>query len=136
MQQTSSPRPARPPIHMSEADYDRIADMALRIAPAVPSLAALILDEIDRAELHAPGMLPADIVALGSEVEFLDTATGRTRRVRLVLPRDADIEESRISVLTPVGAGLIGMRAGGEIDWPCPDGRMRLLKIIDVRQPD
>jgi regulator of nucleoside diphosphate kinase len=54
--------------------------------------------------------------------------------VRLVLPAEADLDAGRISILTPVGAGLIGMRAGDEIDWPCPDGRPRILKIVDVRQ--
>jgi regulator of nucleoside diphosphate kinase len=124
----------RPVIHISEADYDRIADMALRIEHSAPALSKLILDEIDRAHVHSNGRLPKNVVALNSEVEFLDTTTSTRRRVKLVMPTDADIAESRISIMTPVGAGLIGMSAGREINWPCPDGRPRVLKILEVKQ--
>lgn len=123
-----------PPLHISEEDYDRIADMALGIEHSAPGLSRLILEEMDRAHICPARSLPKDVVALGSEVEFLDDTTGTTRRVKLVLPSEADIEEGRISIMTPVGAGLIGMGVGREISWPCPDGRARILKILEVKQ--
>ncbi len=125
---------SKPPIHLSQQDYDVIADIALRMERAAPKVAAMILDEIDRAEIHAADALPPDVVAIGSEVEFLDESSGQKRRVRLVLPDQADIGEGRISVVTPVGAGLIGMSVGREIDWPYPDGRPRKIKILSVDQ--
>jgi len=124
----------KPPIHISESDYDRIADVALRLEAKAPDLSRLIMDELDRARLHPDRSLPANVVALDSEVEFLDTATRARRRVRLVLPPATHPGETCISVLTPVGAGLIGMSEGREIDWPCPDGRPRTLKILAVTQ--
>lgn len=123
-----------PPIHISETDYDVIADLALRMEQSAPGLARLIFEEIDRALVYPAGRLPADVVALGSEVEFLDDRTGTKRRVQLVLPSEADIEQGRVSVMTPVGAGLIGMGAGREISWPCRGGRPRVLKILEVKQ--
>lgn len=125
----------KPPIHISEVDYDRIAAMALSLEHNNPELANLLLDEIGRAEVYPVERLPDDAVALGSEVEFVDDSSGVRRSVTLVFPSEADLEAGRISVLTPVGAGLIGMRAGHEIDWPTPDGRPRTLKILTVRQP-
>jgi regulator of nucleoside diphosphate kinase len=124
----------KPPIHICESDYDRIADIALRMSGSGAELSALIMAELDRARLHTSRTLPTNVVALNSEVEFLDTATNARRRVRLVLPGDADLTEACLSVLTPIGAGLIGMSEGREINWPCPDGRPRILKIIEVRQ--
>jgi regulator of nucleoside diphosphate kinase len=124
----------KPPIHLTDADYDVIADLALRMEQRLPELSKTILDEIDRARVHPAGKLPKDVVTLGSEVEFLDDTTATRRRVQLVLPGDANIEENRISVMTPVGAGLIGMSVGREISWPCPDGRPRILKILEVKQ--
>ena len=124
----------KPPIHISETDYDRIADIALGMAGSAPALSKLIMDEIDRARLHSARSLPADVVALNSEVEFVDTASQARRRVRLVLPSEAHPGEACISVLSPVGAGLIGMREGSEINWPCPDGRPRTLRILEVKQ--
>ena len=123
-----------PQIHISEQDYDRIAGMALRIRHSAPGLSRLILEEIERAEVCAAQDLPGNVVTLGSEVEFIDDTNGTRRRVQLVLPAEADIEQDRISILTPVGAGLIGMSVGREISWPCPDGRARTLKILEVKQ--
>ncbi|MDT9600150.1 nucleoside diphosphate kinase regulator [Sphingosinicella rhizophila] len=136
MMQKAATRPAdpRPPLQISDTDHDIIARLALGIEGRSPDLSGLLLDEIERASILPARDLPADVVALGSEVEYLDDASGTVRRVRLVMPAEADIEEGRISILTPVGAGLIGMRAGHEIDWPCPDGRPRTLRILKVDQ--
>ncbi len=125
---------AKPPIVISEDDYDTIADLALRMEQRAPELARLILNEIDRARVVPREKVPADVVTIGSEVEYLDGSNGEKRRLRLVVPAGADIGEARISVMTPVGAGLIGMRVGREIDWPTPDGRPRTLTILDVNQ--
>jgi len=124
----------KPPIHLSEADYDVIADLALAMQKRAPDLSQLILDEINRAKVHANGAVPKDVVTLGSEVSFLDDSTGEERRLQLVLPQNADIQADRISVMTPVGAGLIGMSVGREISWPTPDGRPRILRILEVKQ--
>ena len=123
-----------PAIYISEQDYDRIAGLALRIRHSSPGLSRLILEEIERAEVCSAQDLPGNVVTLGSEVEFVDDTNGAKRRVQLVLPAEADIEQGRISILTPVGAGLIGMSVGREISWPCPDGRARILKILEVKQ--
>jgi regulator of nucleoside diphosphate kinase len=125
---------AKPPIHISEADYDLIAALAIGMEQRSPALARQILSEINRADTYPADALPGDVAAIGSEVEFLDDSNGETRRLRLVLPAEADIEAGRISVMTPVGAGLIGMSAGHEIDWPTPDGRPRMLRILKVVQ--
>ena len=65
----------------------------------------------------------------------VDEASGAVRSVRLVYPSDADIASGRISILTPIGAGLIGMRAGSAILWPDRDGHERALTIRAVMQP-
>ena len=135
MQNIKAPtRRSQPSIYLTEADYDIIASLAMQMESRDPELAGMILGEIDRAKFRAPERMPADVVRLGSEVTFLDDSTGTTRKVRLVLPGHADIEAACISVMTPVGAGLIGMSVGSEINWPCPDGRPRVLKILEVNQ--
>ncbi len=131
----TSPAAGRPPIHLIDADYDVIAGLALGIERRAPALSRMLMDEIDRAEIHARDSVPAGIVSIGSEVEFLDVERNTRRKVRLVLPGEADIEAGRISILTPVGAGLIGLARGQSIDWPCPNGRARVLKILSVTPP-
>jgi regulator of nucleoside diphosphate kinase len=52
------------------------------------------------------------------------------------MPRLANIAEGRISILTPMGAALYGLRAGQSIDWPDLDGQSRRIRIVRVRQPE
>lgn len=134
MERVSATAERKPPIHLSEEDCERISGLALNLERSSPELAALILEEMERAEVYSPELLPKDVVALNSEVEFVDEATGERRGVQIVLPGQADLEQGRISVMTSVGAGLIGMKAGRQIDWPYPDGRPRRLTILSVVQ--
>ena len=134
MKNISSSGTAKPPIHISEIDYALIASHAMRLEATAPVIARMLLDEIDRAEVYSRDELPGDVVTLGSIVTFVDENTGVQRRVQIVLPADANIERSSISIHSQVGAGLIGLRSSQSIDWPCPDGRPRSLRVIDVQQ--
>ena len=126
---------ARPPITLIDSEAHTLAGLA-HASLASSSLAAeLLLEEIDRASTKPPADLPTDVVTMLSHVEFIDEASGATHSVQLVYPRDADIEQQRLSVLTPVGAGLIGMRCGTSIDWPDRSGAYRQLRIVRVVQP-
>ena len=122
---------SRPPIHMIDAEAETLADLALSIERRMPAVSALLLREAGRARLHKPANIPADVVTMGSVVTFVDAASGAPRTVTLVYPSDADIAEGRISILTPVGAALIGLRAGQSILWPD-----RTLTVLGVHHPD
>ena len=124
----------KPAIRISKSDYDLIANYATSLEARSPALARTLFDEIDRATVCPADKLPLGVVTLGSEVSYLDDSTGAVRRVQLVMPGKADIDDGKVSILTPMGAGLIGLKAGQSIDWPCPDGRPRVLKILEVTQ--
>ncbi|HEU4961237.1 MAG TPA: nucleoside diphosphate kinase regulator [Sphingomonas sp.] len=126
----------RPPLHLLESEADALSDLALRIARSQPEVSALLLGEIDRAELHRPDDLPPRVVTMNATVEFVDEASGVRRTVQLVYPGDADIGAGRISVLTPVGAGLIGLAEGASIVWPDREGHDRVLRIVSIERAE
>lgn len=126
---------SRPPIHMLAAESDMVAGLALQAEHRQPVVAAMLLEEIDRAEIHEPDTLPKTAVTIGSEVDFVDEKTSQMRKVELVLPAQANIALGRISILTPMGAALYGLVAGQSIDWPDVYGDKRRIKIVRVRQP-
>jgi len=131
---TTRQPPARPPITILQSEADALADLALS-AQGKPRLAAqLLLQELGRARTAKPGKLPGDVVGMGSYVLFIDEASQTRHSVQLVYPSQADIELGRVSVLTLIGAGLIGLRRGQCIDWPDRKGRCRRLRILDVAQ--
>lgn len=125
----------KPSLTLLDSEADALADLALAYVQKNPLAAKLLLQEVDRADTTNAGDLPADVVTMGSRVVFRDEATGETHSVELVYPKDADMEAHRLSILTPVGAALIGMKRGSAIDWPNRRGVARRLTIADVHQP-
>jgi len=114
---------------MIDVEAARLGNLALSVESRMPAVSALLIRETGRAQLHSSAEIPNDVVTMGSEVEFFDDSCGNSRRVTLVYPPDADISEGRISILTPVGAALIGLRSGQSILWPD-----RSLTVLDVRR--
>lgn len=130
----SSKAAHRPPIHMIDSEAEALTNLAIAAEDHQPDVSEMLLQEIGRARLHPAARIPADIVTMHSTVEFTDRATGATRTLQLVYPGQADIAEGRISILTPVGAGLIGLSAGQSIIWPDRHGKERILTIEKVTQ--
>ena len=130
-----SPDRPRPPIHLLAAESDLVAGLALVAEHRLPLVAAMLLEEIERAELHDADDMPAGHVRLNSRVTFLDEKSRRIREVQLVLPAQANIAEGRISVLTPMGAALYGLGDGACISWPDLEGNERPIRIMRVSEP-
>jgi regulator of nucleoside diphosphate kinase len=134
MSNISVPDRVRPRIRLIDTEADIIAQLAIQAEARAPAVAALLLEEVDRADLYGADDIPADVATLGAEIAYRDEASGLTREIRIVLPAHADIAEGKVSILTPVGAGLIGLSAGQTIDWPDAEGRPHRLTILSVRQ--
>jgi regulator of nucleoside diphosphate kinase len=116
-------------VYVTEADYERLANLA----ESVESRGArLLAEELERAVILHPDELPRAFVRLGSRVRFTDLTTGRTRTVQVVPPQDADIDQDRLSVLSLVGAALIGLRAGESIGLNLGQGPSHVLVVESV----
>ena len=59
---------------------------------------------------------------------------GKVRKVTLVFPDQADILQGKISVMTPVGTALIGLRTGHTISWKHRAETIRRLTVLSVRR--
>ena len=125
----------RPPILLAECEADALTALALAAAARAPLASRMLLEEIDRAQCVSRAELPADVVTMNARVTFRDQADGETYEAALVYPGEADADAGRLSILTPVGAGLIGLRCGQFIDWPNLAGRHRRLEVLAVVQP-
>lgn len=90
--------------------------------------------ELDRARIVPENELAPDIVALGSVVEVEDLDDGEILTCTLVLPPEADASLGRVSILAPLGTGMLGCRAGDTFKWPVPGGVLR-ARIRRAAQP-
>lgn len=127
----------QPPLLVSADDHHRLITLAQATVERYPADDVLmLLDELQRADIVPPDWMPEEVVAMNSYVEFTDDRTGATRRVQLVFPYQADISKGRISVLSLVGAALIGLAEGQSIVWRTRDKRPRRLSVRRVsREP-
>jgi regulator of nucleoside diphosphate kinase len=120
-----------PQIVVSTVDYERLTDLANASLQRQPAVAQELLDELDRAKVVDASAVPADVVRMGSTVTF-KSDDGQTRTLKLVYPVDESLNEHRISVMTPVGAALIGLAVGQSISWTALDGKHHRLTVTDV----
>lgn len=77
--------------------------------------------ELEQAEVRPEDEIPADVVRLHSIVD-IHTPFGRREGLQLVMPADADLKTNRLSVMSVMGAALIGYREGATIRWQMPQG--------------
>jgi regulator of nucleoside diphosphate kinase len=121
----------KPPLVIDAAYSTRLEDLAMRAMQRMPAVARQLLEEIQRADVRPTAELPPHVVTIGSEVVYKDDAE-TVHTVRLVFPENANIAEQRVSVLTPIGAALIGLSVGQTISWEAPDGKVRDLTLLRV----
>lgn len=123
-----------PEIVVGGTDHARLTNLANAALDTVPNTAEELLSELDRAQVVADEAVPRDVVRMGSVVEF--ESEGDRKRVTLVFPPEADIAAGKVSVLTPVGAALIGLARGQSIAWTARDGSSHALIVRSVEQPN
>lgn len=119
-----------PPITVTAEDFDRLLPLARAAARTMPHVAVYLLGELDRAALAETA--PPRTVVMGSTVTYRDADSGARREVTLVYPDKADMNAAMLSILTPVGAALLGLSEGQSIDWRGPDGKRRSLAVEQV----
>ena len=124
-----------PPITLIPADRERLEALAHASMERHPQTAGYLVREIERARMLDDAE-SGDFVRMGSIVSFRDDTTGQVREVTLTYPDRADIAASRVSVLTPIGAALIGLSKGQKIDWQNPAGEWRTLTVLAVKLPE
>ena len=121
-----------PPITITTNDASRLRLLAKSSMTRFPRVAHFLAEEIDRANVIPGQVTLPGVVRMGSRVTYRDEKTGRVREVTLVYPHEADINLNRISVLTPVGAALIGLSVGQTIEFQTPTREKRSLAVVDV----
>lgn len=121
-----------PSITLTRTVHRRLSSLSTAAAERLPEVAEYLDRELDRARVVADEALPAATVTIGSPVAFLDCDTDQRHAVTLVWPAEEDSAHQRLSVMTPVGAALIGLRAGQGIAWRNRAGVWRRLRVERV----
>lgn len=124
-----------PPIVLSETDHDRLLSLLDTELAALHARPAEILRrELDRAEIVPSDRVPRGVVTMGAHVLYADSF-GTRAEVELAYPWEASAHARRVSILSPLGASLIGLREGAQFDWYMPSGRVHRVTVLSVTRP-
>jgi transcription elongation factor GreA len=88
---------------------------------------------LSRATLIAADDLPNDKVYILSRVKLKDLKTKDEFEYLLVSNEEANFEENKISVNSPIGKALLGKTKGESVDITVPAGLLK-YKILDINR--
>lgn len=108
-------------------DFELLKPYANKKADGEMSLA----NELARAKVVKKEDFPIDCVRINSKVSILDKDSKNKMEFTLVLPQYSDMSKKQVSILTPMGAALIGFKQGDSVEWKLPAGLKR-FEIISV----
>jgi regulator of nucleoside diphosphate kinase len=122
-----------PQITLTHRDIGRLdALLGGTVLDRIGKVGAFLLDELTRAAVVSDDEAPATLVTMNATVRFRDEESGRVNVVTLAYPQDAAARDGAVSVLTPVGAALLGLSEGQSISYETLDGRIKTLTVLEV----
>ncbi len=112
------------------AEYDAAKDAQAhneaRIADLNQRLASVRIIENEN--------IPADKVYIGALVTLKDLETKEEFVYQMLSPEEADFEENKISIFSPLGKGLMGHAEGEKVEIKAPVGVLH-YKILKIQRP-
>jgi regulator of nucleoside diphosphate kinase len=103
---------------LSELDHGRIARLIGQRTHGNHPIAAVL----QQAEVLPPREMPADVVTVHSRLCLTALDSGEQLTLTLCFPPDADPARGLVSVLSPVGMSVLGLRVGDVARWRLPGG--------------
>jgi len=119
---------------LTELDHVRLLNLLRRNASgdSPPEHLRVIEDVLDASSLVPSRQVPPDVVTMYSQVLLQDLETGQQSKLTLCYPADAEPATGFISVLSPVGCALLGLRVGGVARWSTPAGGQKTSEILAI----
>lgn len=89
-------------------------------------------EELQRAQIVRSEEIPSDVVTLNSQIVVTDLVHHEENTWLLTFPQNANLNENRLSVLSPVGTALLGAKKGEVIEWQGDSGggKIRIKAIL------
>lgn len=119
---------------LTELDHVRLLNLLRRDARGngFPAQRQAIDDMLDAAVLVPSREVMPDVVTMYSRVLLQDPQTGQRSTLTLCYPADAEPALGFVSVLSPVGGALLGLRVGSTARWSTPTGERKAAEILAI----
>ena len=110
-----------PPIILAANDYNRLLFTAMIRQKHSGRTPDFLLTELRRAEVCHPAALPEDVVSTNCPVIYRIDDEPKSRAHLLVHPDELIWPGAEISVATPLGTALLGLRVGDRMSFQDDD---------------
>lgn len=122
-------------IYITKNDYESLMKLLKEKRPH-DIYDETLLGELKKGKIVDSKEIPGDVITMNSKVNFTDIESGLNFTYWLVLPQDSNPDENKISVLSPIGAALLGYRCGDVISLEVPTGQKKLKVEKIIYQPE
>lgn len=122
----------RPLVWITTEDFRALRLLAHQHRRGAPEICEFLMGEINRAIVCAPEWIPDDVVTMNSRVAFKASDEREPETRMLVFPDRYDPTGQAISILTPLGAAMIGLAAGSGIDYRDREGDLNSVHVERV----
>jgi regulator of nucleoside diphosphate kinase len=121
-----------PKIVLPASDYPRLEQLARVAVQRGDTSAMFLMAEINRAEIFPDDARDIEsIVTIGSWITYWTNWGVPRKTVQLVWPEDCTSDLAQISVLSPLGTALIGLRVGDQMPYFVA-GCMNVVRVDGV----
>lgn len=112
---------------LTESDFERLSSLAKAVKNgSKPERAADLADRLRDSLVFKAEALTEVFVKMNSTVTVQECDGGESYSYKLVFPAEADISRGSISVLSPLGAALLGRKEGESFAYASPGGTVRV----------
>ena len=117
---------------LTDLDHVRLLKLARRDrrSGGLPTPRGAIEHVLDACAVVPSREIPPDVVTMYTQVLLQDLATGLRSKLTLCYPAHAQPAAGRVSVMSPVGASLLGQTVGSVAHWSTPTGEERRAEIV------
>lgn len=120
---------------LKKTDLNLIKSMVEELTPTEKTKELGVLQrELARAKIVEDEAILSTVIQLGSFFELRELTSGNKLCFTLTLPKNADLQEKKLSLISPLGVALIGFQQGAVFEWEMPGG-LRRFAIERVTQP-
>jgi transcription elongation factor GreA len=111
------------------AEYDAAQNEQAELQVEIENLE----EELRNAEIIDYSSQDTDSVIVGSVVKLKNLVTDGEEEYLIVVTSESDVFSGKISNESPLGAALIGCKAGDSVEFELPNGNKASYEILEIK---
>jgi len=109
------------------ADYSAAKERQAHIEGRI----AVISDTLGNAEVVDTSQISSNKITFGAYVHIMDEETGKKKLYQIVGQDEADVNQGKISINSPLARSLIGRKKGEEFEFQSPGGEEKFYHVLN-----